>query len=329
MQEGATTAAEVTGYPASTIDHWVRQLNRLTRTAGSLSSSHAPVKFLDLKVSELDWRETLQAIKGTQQVVDNARLGQHDAHVSIQTAEPIVVVPSGDWHLGGYATDYETFEQDLDFILNTPHLYLVDLGDEIDNFTRFGAADAVLNQAIPPDVQKLLMTRILEALAEAGKLLARTWSNHVEGFDERVFGGNIERFNSLCPYLKDDGRLHLHVGGMEYNLLVKHSFPGSSVYNKLHGAKRATRMDWPDADIAISGHTHDGPEGEYFMLGGVTKLAVKVPTYKVNDTWSRRKFSRPTMGVQGIVLYPNEKKFVYFQHVDDAVLFRQASVKHE
>lgn len=288
------------------------------------SPNAIPPVFQDLKVSEMDWRDALGAIRAVQAVVRAADNGQSEARVSIDADEPIVLCPTADWHLGSLAVDYDAFEHNIDFVLGTPHLYLLSVGDDIDNFTGFRSVAAVLGQGVPPKVQKRMLGGIMDELLAAGKLVARTWGNHDADFDDRVFGGAIEAFNDRVPWLKDDGRLYLTVGGAEYNVYAKHTFPGYSYLNVNHGAKRAVRMDWPDADLLISGHTHNGPEMDHFLHDGRIRLAMKVPTVKTSDTYSKRWFGRSVSGLQGIVLFPREKRWVAFHHAEDAVLYRDA-----
>lgn len=310
-------AKERYGIPTPTVRHWRRIYK--SREA----KEHVLPEFLDLKISSLSWREALTTIRQEQDLVSKADVGQHEATVKISTDDPIILVPTADWHLGSLGTDYGAFERDLDFILQTPNLYLIDVGDGIDNFHNFKSAEAVLGQAIPPKVQRLLLEKILEELVNQGKLIARTWSNHMEGFDERVFGGSIDRINELCPYLKDDGRLHLTVGETTYHIMAKHIFSGKSIYHVNQGAKRSARLEWPDADILISAHTHDGPEFDFFNYNGRKVLAAKVGTYKVNDSHARRyRGPSPTNSTQGIVLFPEMRKIVPFDDVRDAVRYK-------
>lgn len=318
------------GVPKSSISTRVA-IDRMERLAGlkdePKDDEHVPPIFEDLHLPELDIWEAFNAIESTQEVVTKAAVGQHEARITVKTQEPIVVVPTSDWHLGSYATDHDSFQKHLRYVLSTPHLYLIDLGDNIDNFTQFKSAEAILGQALPPKVQKLLLAKILKTLVDNGKLLARCWSNHVEEFDERIFGGQNEAFNELCPYLRDDGRLFLKVGEVEYKFFVKHKFSGRSIYHVNHGNKRANRLDWPDADIVLSGDTHDGPEHDEYNYNGQPRLAMKASTFKTEDIRSRRYYGKVVPGIQGIVLFPDEKKFVGFRRVEDAISFRAVYAK--
>lgn len=317
----ATEAGREFGVSEATARRWAKED---AKQAPVQPTGHIPPVVLDKKFSELDIWQALSAMRGTQAVVHAAENGQHEVSITIQTDRPIVLVPTGDWHLGSYATDYESYERHLRYILETPHLYMIDLGDEIDNFHRFKSLEAVLNQALPPKVQKVLLEKVLAKLVDAGKILARCWGNHGEEFDERAFGGSIDRFNDLVPYLKDDGRLHLTVGETVYELFVKHNFRGSSMHHVNHGAKRALRMEWFDADILLSGHTHNGPEFDLFLAGDRHRLAMKTPAYKSHDVYSRRHYGKSQIGLMGVVLFPRQKKFIPFERVEDAVRYRDA-----
>jgi hypothetical protein len=320
------------GLSIGTISRWARGLGQAILVQGpgaaeepiEEEASHPSVEYLDNKISEVTPWEILDAIETMQGVVGKSGNGQHDARVKITTDEPIVLVFSGDWHLGSHATDHKSWRRDLQTIVDTDHVFVVVTGDEIDNFHGFKSVGAVLGQVIPPKLQKRLLASIFVELAKRKKIVARTWGNHLEDFDDRVFGGDVADYNDLMPYLKDDGRLYLDVGGFEYRIYVKHHFRNHSNMNKTHGAKQAVRFDWPEADIAASGHTHDGNAIEIWRHGDLEKVVVKTGAYKTDDTYSMRYFGRSTVGIPSLVLWPGERKIVPFSRLDDAIAFRDA-----
>ena len=324
---GRPATSAQTGIPESTLRGWINNppvSSPIDQVLADIESDdqHIPAQFLDNKTGSVDIWEYLRVAREVQAVADKASVGQHEARVKIETDRPVVIVPTGDWHFASYSTDHQELEDQLRYVLDTPHLYLIDLGDNIENFTAFKSVGAVINQVLPPALQKEWYKAVLTKMVSEGKILARTWSNHVEEFDERIWGGQVQEFNRLVPYLKDDGRLFLTVGDTEYKIWAKHVAPGRSIYNVNHGNKRAARFEWTEADIYVSAHTHDGPEHDVFIQDGRPKLAMKVPTTKVWSTWSRRYFGRCLPGMQGIVLHPDQHKIVPFYNVEDAVGYR-------
>jgi transposase-like protein len=338
---GSNIAAERTGIAASTIRKWMQEerRNQALQAAHEYRRSHGdglgpttPLdpesehiwpEYVDKKTRKIDVEKAFELASAVQKLVGDMGTGQGETTVKIDTDEPIVWSPSSDWHLFSYATDHEAFLRYYRKVRDAPHVYGSVHGDETDNFQQaFRSAAAVFGQIYPPHVQKHLLAGIYLELAERGKCLWRGWGNHLEDFDDKAVGGAIDRFNELVPYLKDSGRVHLWVGETEYPINTRHTFPGNSYLNANHGNKRAARHDWAGARIIVSGHTHRGFEMDWFWDDDVRKLALLLPTFKVNCTYSKRWYGQSKLGEPALVLYPKTFKVVPFDSIDDAIDFR-------
>lgn len=287
-----------------------------------LEDAHTFPEFDDKKFAKLDIWEAFDAIEKLQGVVGDSSTGQHDAKVTIQTEQPIILLPTSDWHLGSYATDYASFRKYLDLVLNTPNAYLLLLGDAVDNFpASFKSAAAVFSQVIPPQIQHRVYTKILVELAVRGKIIARTWGNHEEMTERHGGGGADYAYDELLPYLKTMGRLRLTVGATEYKVFASHTFPGKSYLHANHQNKRAVRFLWPEADMALSGDTHQGPEHEEFIHDGRHRISVLCGTFKTDDTYSKRYYGNAQKSDQAIVLFPDRHHMVPFRCMADALIY--------
>jgi hypothetical protein len=333
-EHGSPAAAERFGVPASSVRAWMRGErlgdfdNRGRPTEGAppaapqLVTPHSLPEYVDKKTRKIDVDRAFALAIEAQELVGDMGTGQGELTVKIDTDRPVTWAPSSDWHLWSYASDHRAFWAYFQKILRTPHLYGSVHGDEIDNFQAgFRSAAAVFGQIFPPHVQKHLLAGIYEQLAEAGKILFRTWGNHVEDFDDHGVGGAVDRFNEIVPFLKHEGRVHLWVGGQEYKINTKHTFPGKSYLNANHQNKRAAREDWHEAQILVSGHTHRGAEWDRFWLGDRSILALVLPTFKTNCTYSLRYYGRSRVQEPAIVLFPKEHKYVWFDDLDTALEF--------
>lgn len=284
---------------------------------------HEHPEFTDKKIARLDVWETFAAVEAMQEVVGGSGTGQHDARVSIPATEPIILLPTADWHMGSYATTHAELREYLQRVMSIPGCYLLLLGDHIDNFqANFKSAAAVFSQVIPPQIQRRLFGKILRELVAKGKVVARTWGNHDSDFSERVAGGIDIDGEELLPYLKTMGRLYLTVGDTEYRVFASHTFPGKSYLHVGHQNKRAVRMLWPEAHIVLSGHTHSGPEHEQFWHGDQPVVSATCGTAKTDDTYSKRYYGRSRWSDQALVLHHDTMEVVPFRTLDQALIYR-------
>ena len=293
-----------------------------TSPVAEVNFLHSHPEFTDKKVASLDVWGMFDLIEGMQETVGASSPGQDSASVTIPAIEPIILLPTADWHLGSYASTHAELRKYIQKVLATDGCYLVLLGDEIDNFpSNFKSAAAVFGQVIPPKVQQRLLSGILHELYRAGRLVARTWGNH-NGYSEVGTGGADYDYESLVPYLKTMGKLYLTVGGEEYKVFASHTFPGKSYLHTGHQNKRAVRMLWPDADIVLSGHTHSGPEHEQFWHDERPVVSVMVGSAKIDDTYSKRYYGQSRWSEQALVLHHDRKEAVPFRTLDQALRYR-------
>lgn len=201
---------------------------------------------------------------------------------------------TGDWHLGDRATNHKQWMEDIEFILKTPDLFMVDLGDSIQNMRSFKVLAAVLDQALPPRIQAAMLREVVDALTDKGKLLAKVGGNHDEEFDERIFGQALQGYlleKMQCPYFRNRGLIKLTLGGEMYTILAFHKSRFSSFLRGAHGAFREFQLSYP-ADIVAGGHNHQ-PAFEMMdaytlakeagMPFGGESYLIKVGTYQDGD----------------------------------------------
>jgi transposase-like protein len=335
---GSNIAAERTGIAASTIRKWMQEERRNQAGAakheyrhdvgGDLGPGHVRPSYPDLRIPTMDMEEVFDLLEQHQAVVAKATPGQDEATVVIETTEPVVEVLTSDWHLGAPGTDYKRFRADLDYFCSAPFLYETVVGDEIDNFIAFKSQKAMLGQIIEPSLQDRLLELVYERLMKAGKIIGRTHGNHLQGFNERVYGGD-DKWYVDAPYFPGTGKLWLKVGQETYAHYLNHKFRGHSMYNAVHGAMRAARFEWDPAEILCDGHTHDGLQYARFRDGDRIKYAIKLGTYKTRDTHGQRHYgSGGFYGVVAIVFWPDQHQFRLFEDVREAMLFRSALVGH-
>lgn len=293
------------------------------------------VLFEDTKVAEkVNWRDILaHAIDGNV-LNDKLEYRQREAHVTIKTDKPIIVVYTADWQLGDGATDHALWYRDIRKIMDTDGVYMIDLGDSYQNMRSFRVLAAVLNQVLSPPQQASLMKDLVDELSDKGKLLAKIGGNHDEEFDFRIFGQALQQYlydKSKAPMFPNRGILHLKVGKEKYTNLLFHKSRFKSFIRPAHGAFREWQMSYP-AEVVAGAHDHQ-PALEIFWAyaqlpgDGVGKevFLLKTGTYQDSE-FGWRYWGQGAIPIMPVVVYfPHEHKKVPFMNLDDAIKFTQGA----
>ena len=283
--------------------------------------------------SAFDWRATVRAAIALQEqrkafASDTAG----ETIIRLATNRPIALCFSGDWHLGSGSTDHAMWQEDIEFLLNTPDLYYAVLGDEYENIRTFKTLQAVIAQVLPVDLQRRVMEAVTTELASKGKLLWTTWGNHGDEFDERLIGESLTadfRRAQTVPHLGSLGLIRLQVGSEEYTILATHKAGHKSAFNALHGAKRLYQTVYP-ADVVVTAHDHAPAHEEYNHYAmardmgrgfGGTSWLVACSTYKTqaSNDWAARRYGRAILKRETAVLYPDEHRIEMFDSAEAAV----------
>jgi|WetSurSiteA1Bulk_404760.scaffolds.fasta_scaffold34659_2 hypothetical protein len=304
-----------------------RRRSRLTQKG----EESTPI-FIDKKeMEQVDWRKLAAHAKAGSSLDDSLDYTQESATVKIDTDTPIAVVYTGDWHLGDTHTNHEDWLSDMKTIMDTPAVYMVDLGDSYQNMRSFKVLSAVLEQVLSPAQQAALFKSLVDELTEKGKLLAKVGGNHDQEFDERTFGESLQRYllDSIeAPIFSNRGLLRLQIGKQTYTNLLFHKSRFRSVFRPTHGAYREWQMSYP-AEVVVGAHDHV-PAAEIMYgytwaqelgepIGGQTFL-LKVGTYQASS-FGYRYFHNSMSLNPAIVYYPDQHKKVLFTSAEDAIQY--------
>lgn len=280
-----------------------------------------------------DWRATVKAAISLQEQRKPFEYDTAGATViRLDTHRPVAVCFSGDWHLGAGSTDHVSWQEDIEYLLNSEGLYYAVLGDEYENIRTFKTVQAVIAQVLPVDLQRRVVEAVTREIVARGKLLFTTWANHGDEFDERALGESLLadlRRTQGVPHLGSLGLIRLQVGDEEYTILATHKAGHKSAFNALHGAKRLYQMVYP-ADVVVTAHDHEPAHEEYNHYGlareagrgfGGTSWLVACSTYKTlacND-WAARRYGRAVLKRETAVMYPDEHRIEMFDSAEAAV----------
>jgi hypothetical protein len=204
---------------------------------------------------------------------------------------PICLVFMADLHLGSEGVDYDRIDRDIKTILSTPGMYVVLMGDMLDNFIIGKLKQIRLGTSFSVSEEWALVKRVLRLLAP--KILVSVSGNH----DLWTYAlTNIDyledvhkRINPNILYSKYQHNVDVHVGKTVYSLKVRHTWKGYSQYNPTHGIEHASKFNKGDHfDIGVMAHTHVSGLYRAFNNGGFTGHAVCCGSYKFDDSYARR-----------------------------------------
>lgn len=283
------------------------------------------------KPEDINWRELIDLAEKNQSFRERADDTQRIAEINIKTDKPIAIMNTGDWHLGDGSIDYDSWMNDMEFVLNAERLFMIEVGDMYQNLATFKVLSAIFAQVLTPAQQALLIRSIIDELSEKNKLLARVDGNHDVDFDERIFGQAVMSYNLRhikAPRFRNRGLVKLTVGDQLYTLLLFHKSRFRSFLRATHGNMREYQLSYP-ADIVVGAHDHQ-PAYEVVQhytlarqagmgFGGET-MYIKVGTYQDGE-YGWKFFHNGGILNPTVVLYPDKHKKLIFSEPRDAVRY--------
>lgn len=275
----------------------------------------APITVEDqIEIDDVSWRDMLPAIAQMKKLRSRNNASSHHIDVNVRTTDPICVIPFGDAHIGAIGTDYELFQRITDEIIETPNLYIILMGDELDLAIKLRSIAEVLTSVLTPELQVQFMRSWLEEIKH--KVLFAIQGNH-DARIKQFTGLDVPRniITKVVPYSTGICHVNLKVGEVMYRIAAAHKFPGHSMWNVNHANKKYSAMQYPEGDIYMGAHTHR-PGGAFDWESGRLKVYLNSATLKTKDEYAATWFSILTSPVYPcVVLHPNEKLIMPFVSV--------------
>jgi len=274
--------------------------------------------FFDKKTPEkVNWRDWLDNLIEHKDLHQKTSVSQDEATIELPVKKNIIVF-SGDWHLGSLSVSYQEFRKNTEMILNTPDVYMVTVGDLINDFKSFYSLQPVLSQIASPKEQLVILKSICQEFVNSKKWLASCWGNHDNEFDEKIFGQSPvkELLGEHFVFFNGKGRLNIIIGDQKYIIELSHSYRGHSIYNPTHGQNRQLKWYSPDADIIVGGHYHT-PAIQWFYAYGQRKCLIQVGSFQQDDGYSKRWFEPGVIGVPAAVLCANRHEISVYPSLEE------------
>lgn len=288
------------------------------------------------KPDQVGWQELVELASSVQNMEERLSDEQEYAEVTINHDGPAIILFTGDWHLGATGTNYSAWAEQMKKTIETPGLYMVNLGDSRQNADTFRNLSVVLSQVLSPKQQARMFRAIVNDLTDNDKLLATIIGNHDE-FEERSFGQRLQNYlmdKAKCPHFPNRGLLKLTLGDVDYNILVLHKTRYRSMLNDTHGVLREYERDFP-ADIVAGAHDHK-PAAQIiyrnvraykhgYGFGGQVVL-LTIGTFQEKSAYGYKFFHNGSLPVFWYVVLDNKEKCISvpMNRLQDALVMREA-----
>jgi len=278
------------------------------------------LSFPDKKVQITDFAEVADIVSRARKVAERFEIGQREATwiPAGDQDRPLVVALITDEHFGSIVSDVDLLQEHLEIVENTSNMFCILNGDDTDNFNATGKwASGMMEDPLPPQIVSRALVQRMKRLDDRAKIGAWGFGNHNDfgasaGQDwyESFLGG------FKCPILTTGGLVHIMWGSQTYDLAMAHKYWGTSKLNPTNACKRFMDFEYPNADIAFLGHTHQS-EGLHFEKGGKDRVACIGGTYKDQDSFARKHGIGGRSGSPGwaVALWPNERKMQLFKDI--------------
>lgn len=272
--------------PRETLRHW------LNNFLDDLEPRPEPE---DLPPSDLPFEERLATMKKR-----NALRIAHAKALSWQTVKVPVEGPYGlcwfgDPHLDDPFCDLELIEEHASICRRTEGLFGANGGDSINNWV--GRLERLYAE------QSATSSEAWELVDWFMNDLGINWllwilGNHdVWNYGSRIF----EKMNTNRILMRDwDAKLRLTSPSGDATAWARHDFKGHSMYNELHGLKRASLMD-EEADIYAAFHRHTWGLAQGELENGREYCLVRARGYKMSDDYAVKKQFTEQLRGQSIV----------------------------
>jgi hypothetical protein len=228
---------------------------RIATARGFLSApveDDPEITFPDLPSSELPADKLIEQACARFEEHKNARDARRWMEIKVNTNKPIGVCFMGDPHIDNNGCNWPLLRRDIGILNSTPGMYAVNIGDLTDNWVGRLVrlyADQEMSKKQAWKLAKYLMR-------DAGiKWLCHLIGNHDAWND----GPYLIKANAQPMVPVEDWQSRFEIvfaNKTRVRVHAAHDFPGSSIWNKMHGPQKAAMM-LEQADIFACGHKHE------------------------------------------------------------------------
>lgn len=283
--------------------------------------------FPDKKMVNIDNQKIEDAVKLIREIKKETEVGQQEATWIPKLDypdRPMLFLFLTDVHYTSIKSDHDRLNKYLQVVSETPNMFLVTGGDDVDNFNvQLGkVASGVYEDPIEPGVQGLAWRKKVRELDAKNKVGFMVFGNHTDW----TYGGGTDWYDTYlgimeCPILTSGGLVRvLFEKGQRYEIAATHKYWGTSKLNPTNACKRYLEHEYPTADVVLLGHTHQS-EMLHFDRGGKERIGIIGGTLKVDDNYARKHGIGGRSGTPGmcVALWPDHREMQGYKNFERAV----------
>ena len=205
--------------------------------------------------------------------------------VKIKDNKPVGITFIGDPHLGSNGCNIPLLRSDIDTLANTDGVYCVNLGDTADNWS-YGN---LIRLYAENDVSRKTERRLARWFLEDSGIPWIIWLMGNHDAMDGEFSTYLKTLNAhKIPMADWRAKFMLSFpNDVEIKIDASHNHKGTSIYNRLHGQKRAALWG-ENADIYVAGHHHNWAMTQEELDDGRVVCLARARGYKWIDEFATR-----------------------------------------
>jgi hypothetical protein len=276
-----TEAAQSIGITVPKLKHRDKLYNE--RRLGEKPALEADeIEFPDLPSSELPAEQLIeQACKRFESHL-NARDARRWMEIKIKSNKPMAVCFMGDPHVDNNGCNWPLLRRDIGILEKTDGLFAVNIGDLTDNWV-----GRLVRLYADQEMSKKQAWKLAKYLLKDCDI---KWLCHILGnHDAWNDGPYLIKANARPTVPVEDWQSRFQLvypNGSRVRIHAAHDFPGSSIWNKMHGPQKASML-LEEADIFACGHKHEWAvnQSENAQRGFIYHL-IRARGYKFIDSYA-------------------------------------------
>lgn len=260
------------------------RLRRAGITAPNQALETEELVFPELPSSELPAEKLIEQACARFETHLTARDARRWFEIKVKSNKPIGVCFLGDPHIDNNGCNWPLLRDHIRILEHTDGLFAVGIGDLTDNWT-----GRLVRLYADQEMSKKQAWKLAKYLLKETKVkwLCHLLGNHdTWGDGEYLIKANVTPIVPVCDW---QARFKLMFpNGKDVRIHAAHDFPGTSIWNKMHGPLKASMLR-ERADIFACGHKHEWScvEGENADRDFIYWL-IRSRGYKFIDSYADR-----------------------------------------
>lgn len=208
--------------------------------------------------------------------------------VKFKDDRPIGILWFGDPHLDDNGCDIKMIRRYADICAATDGLYGANIGDSSNNWSGRLAALYAKQDTSQKTARRLVEWFMLESGIKWALWLVGNHDAWGDGSEILARMASKHRTQKIVCHDWEARFILQFRNGCEIKVNAAHDFPGSSIWNPLHGPVKAAKQG-PAIDLLVCGHRHNWAISQWEMAAqGNVPVMIRVKGFKTYDDYAMR-----------------------------------------